>query len=339
MGNQYLDWLDDSVLEANVQYLLNRIQPLNMNKHIELRNRVSQIIQEEVLPTLNYADVLMFDRLERSLPLFHTHILRFLPGWEAEGNLDGLIIDLMNTQKNIYVEFKRYFRYQYGTTYIDRLAKYAHKYQDKQFYLVFTSGILENDVLPARDRIELAYPELENLLVVEIDELYAQVTGQTNAMQQIISILPKVFRKVISNPIPIVFISYSRQNTAEMKQVQTALSKNGIVVWTDELLQPGTPDWQIAIEQSLENAACVLLILSADAKKSEWVRNELNYAREVEIPIIPFWISGEGHEVSMLNLITTQRIDARTPEIFDTAIDHAIQSIETYIRQKLTKAT
>jgi hypothetical protein len=76
-----------------------------------------------------------------------------------------------------------------------------------------------------------------------------------------------------------VFLSYSRTDGAIMRRVSDDLRKHGFLVWNDEALEPGTPSWKDAIEAAIEGAKTVVAMLSPEAKKSEWIERELDYAR------------------------------------------------------------
>ena len=90
-----------------------------------------------------------------------------------------------------------------------------------------------------------------------------------------------------------VFISYARSTDAQAKQIAEALRALGYAVWSDEHL-PAHRAYADVIEERLNAAKAVVVIWSADAVKSEWVRSEANRAREshklVQIafePVVP----------------------------------------------------
>lgn len=90
-----------------------------------------------------------------------------------------------------------------------------------------------------------------------------------------------------------VFISYARSTNAQAKRIAEALRALGYAVWSDEYL-PAHRAYADVIEERLNGAKAVVVIWSADAVKSEWVRSEANRAREshklVQIalePIVP----------------------------------------------------
>jgi adenylate cyclase len=76
-----------------------------------------------------------------------------------------------------------------------------------------------------------------------------------------------------------VFISYARSTEAHAKRVADALRALGYAVWSDEDL-PAHRAYADVIQERLDAAKAVVVIWSADAVKSEWVRSEANRARE-----------------------------------------------------------
>ena len=86
-----------------------------------------------------------------------------------------------------------------------------------------------------------------------------------------------------SGPVAIdVFLSYSRKDSVAMRQVQEVLRAAGLAVWTDEGLESGTQSWRSAIEEAIEQASALVVLLSPNAKASRWVDNEVGYAQTHE---------------------------------------------------------
>jgi len=75
-----------------------------------------------------------------------------------------------------------------------------------------------------------------------------------------------------------VFISYASQNEAKARQVAEALRAQGLSVWRDEDLPPHRP-FSDVIEERLREAKAVLVVWSAAAVASQWVRAEADFAR------------------------------------------------------------
>ena len=94
-----------------------------------------------------------------------------------------------------------------------------------------------------------------------------------------------------------VFISYARSSEAQAKQVEQALRQAGYRVWRDAEL-PAHRSYAEVIEERLKSAKAVVVLWSADATKSQWVRAEADAARETgtmiqasidgTVPPIPF---------------------------------------------------
>ena len=76
-----------------------------------------------------------------------------------------------------------------------------------------------------------------------------------------------------------IFISYARSGAKSAAQLVAALREHGYSVWFDENL-PAHRAYSEVIEEQLELAAAVVVLWSADAVRSQWVRSEANRARE-----------------------------------------------------------
>jgi hypothetical protein len=76
-----------------------------------------------------------------------------------------------------------------------------------------------------------------------------------------------------------IFISYARSTEARARQVAEALADLGYDVWRDDAL-PAHQAYAEVIQERLDAAKAVLVLWSADAVKSQWVRSEANRARE-----------------------------------------------------------
>jgi adenylate cyclase len=77
-----------------------------------------------------------------------------------------------------------------------------------------------------------------------------------------------------------VFISYGRSSEQQASRVGEALREAGYSVWRDDEL-PAHRGYAEVIEERLNNAKAVVVLWSAEAAKSQWVRAEADTAREV----------------------------------------------------------
>src|SRR5579863_4190462 len=75
-----------------------------------------------------------------------------------------------------------------------------------------------------------------------------------------------------------VFISYARSTEAQARQIGDALRALGYGVWRDDEL-PAHRAYSEVIEERLKAAKAVVVVWSAEAVKSEWVRSEADRAR------------------------------------------------------------
>ncbi|MEO1287105.1 MAG: toll/interleukin-1 receptor domain-containing protein [Chloroflexota bacterium] len=108
------------------------------------------------------------------------------------------------------------------------------------------------------------------------------------------------------------FLSYSRADASIMRRVRSDLINAGLTIWSDDNLEPGEHSWKDAIEEAIQNSLSLIVLLSPDAKHSEWVEREITYADALGIKIIPVMVRGVD-EISAVpfELINTQRIDLR----------------------------
>lgn len=109
-----------------------------------------------------------------------------------------------------------------------------------------------------------------------------------------------------------VFLSYSRRDAKLMRRVRADLRAEGFSVWTDENLKPGTPSWMHGIEDAIGSAMCIIVLLSPDSRKSEWVEKELSTAKIHRKQIIPLLVRGDEKASLPLLLSNTQYADVRT---------------------------
>lgn len=112
-----------------------------------------------------------------------------------------------------------------------------------------------------------------------------------------------------------VFMSYSRIDEEVMRRITTFLRNQGIKVWVDnEELVPGTPIWEEEIENAINGAFAVVVVLSPDAKGSEWVRREITYADQYEKRVFPVLVNSDEDSSIPIRLITRQFVDIRSNE-------------------------
>ena len=94
----------------------------------------------------------------------------------------------------------------------------------------------------------------------------------------------------------LVFLAYSFKDRRRVQRLREALQLHGLPVWPDKMPAPGTPAWKAQVMERLNEAACIVAILSKDTMDSRWAMDALNYAEENNIPVLPVLVDGSpGH--------------------------------------------
>jgi adenylate cyclase len=75
-----------------------------------------------------------------------------------------------------------------------------------------------------------------------------------------------------------VFISYARPTASQAQRIEQAFQRMGYDVWRDSEL-PAHQAYSDVIEARLRDCRAVVVLWSADAAKSHWVRAEADLAR------------------------------------------------------------
>lgn len=108
------------------------------------------------------------------------------------------------------------------------------------------------------------------------------------------------------------FLSYSRSDADIMLRFKSDLERQGFHVWVDEAdLEIGTETWEAEIQNALEHANCLIVLMSPDSKQSKWVLRELSYAERHGIRIFPVLIRGAEIDAVPVRLSSTMWVDAR----------------------------
>lgn len=108
-----------------------------------------------------------------------------------------------------------------------------------------------------------------------------------------------------------VFLSYSRDDSKMMQRVRDDLRSVGLVVWTDEGIEPGTVSWKESIEHAINHTHMLVVLLSKAANDSKWVQREIDYADVRNKPIIPVLIAGHERDAIPFALAGAQLVDLR----------------------------
>jgi hypothetical protein len=75
-----------------------------------------------------------------------------------------------------------------------------------------------------------------------------------------------------------IFLSYARADEDFAKALSSQLTKRGLSVWsTDDEILPGDNVW-LRIGEALRRSRAMVVLLSPDSMRSEYVRHEIEYA-------------------------------------------------------------
>jgi len=75
-----------------------------------------------------------------------------------------------------------------------------------------------------------------------------------------------------------VFISYSEADEKWVRLLRSRLSEEGFEVWNSASdIAPGD-NWLLKSGRALQTADAMIVLLSPDSAKSDWVRSEIEYA-------------------------------------------------------------
>jgi hypothetical protein len=83
-----------------------------------------------------------------------------------------------------------------------------------------------------------------------------------------------------------VFLSYSHEDRDFAELLKRQLEDDQHVVWTDATIQAGN-QWRVEIDTAIRKASAVVVIMTPDAKRSEYVTYEWGYALGVGVTVIP----------------------------------------------------
>ncbi len=88
-----------------------------------------------------------------------------------------------------------------------------------------------------------------------------------------------------------VFLSYCHEDSDFAQIVRGELSRAGLATWNDVDLQAGM-HWPSEIDGAMREAMAVVVVLSPDARASEYVNFEWAYAQGAGIPVVPLLLKG-----------------------------------------------
>ncbi|MGD2088398.1 MAG: SUMF1/EgtB/PvdO family nonheme iron enzyme [Candidatus Aminicenantes bacterium] len=141
-----------------------------------------------------------------------------------------------------------------------------------------------------------------------------------------------------------VFISYSDEKTDKTgsdrkiaDMICSALESENIRCWIDHRdIMPGEK-WVNAIFNAVEQSKIMVLVFSENANQSQWVEDEITYALDEKIRIIPFRVENVTPKGALRVLrVRSQWIDAQQPPQQED-LNRLVRAVRTYLEKEMEK--
>lgn len=140
--------------------------------------------------------------------------------------------------------------------------------------LALVIGSLEE--MPVADRILLEAALSDPAKRKQLMQSLKQITGNPEATGADTKITPYKGNK------PYIFISYAHLDMDEAMAIVSELIHRGYRIWYDEGIDPGT-EWDENIAAHIENSSMFIALMSNHYIASTNCKDELNYARDLEL--------------------------------------------------------
>lgn|GEM_PF-4429371 len=116
-----------------------------------------------------------------------------------------------------------------------------------------------------------------------------------------------------------IFISYKHSDTLYARVLMNELEKAGFEYWWDENIPLGG-NWSETIDTSIREALAVLVLMSPEAKKSEYVTYEWSFALGARVPLLPIVIQKVDDIHPRLKSVQYDDLSASSNPQFDHVI-------------------
>ncbi|MGH9931480.1 MAG: toll/interleukin-1 receptor domain-containing protein, partial [Pyrinomonadaceae bacterium] len=84
-----------------------------------------------------------------------------------------------------------------------------------------------------------------------------------------------------------IFVSYAREDKNFARQLTSRLRESGKIPWQDLSNIKGGDPWQIKIDEALRNAEALVVVMSPQATRSQYVTYEWAFALGAGVRVIP----------------------------------------------------
>ena len=129
-----------------------------------------------------------------------------------------------------------------------------------------------------------------------------------------------------------IFISYSRQDQAYVKELTQALEEKNLPVWLDDRINSGEV-WLRVLAQKIEESSAFLLVMSPRSHESDWVQDEILFARKLKKPIFPLLLEC-GQDNHWFSVARIQAVDVTGGTLPPAEF---FQSIQKYLLKDISE--
>lgn len=127
-----------------------------------------------------------------------------------------------------------------------------------------------------------------------------------------------------------IFISYNRTDIGLMRKIRQSLLANyRLPVWTDEGIPPDTANWLKSIQTAITQAHCLICVLTPNTPKSDWVMEELFYARTKGVSIYMLLLDGDIESSTIFGFSMVQVTDMTDPDVYEERFNNLAETIRS----------
>ena len=108
---------------------------------------------------------------------------------------------------------------------------------------------------------------------------------------------------------------------------QSLLINHRLPVWTDEGIPPDTGNWLKSVQIAINQAYCLICVLTPNTAKSDWVMEELFYAKAKGVSIYMVLLDGDIQSSMIFGFSMVQITDVTEADIYEDRLRHLADAI------------